>query len=119
MKTMKAEFSLSNLFVLILILSSLSIVQAKSLFAYDGHGGQTIEPMAAEPQSEGARIVSKFEYKPIEFTPPKPERLVLDNGMILYLLEDHDLPIFRITARFKTGAVYEPEEKGLQIWLAT
>ena len=111
MKTIKAEFSLSNLFVLILILSSLSIVQAKSLFAYDGHGGQTIEPMAAEPQSEGARIVSKFEYKPIEFTPPKPERLVLDNGMILYLLEDHDLPIFRITARFRTGAVYEPKEK--------
>ena len=111
MKTIKAEFSLSNLFVLILILSSLSIVQTKALFAYDGHGGQTIVPMATEPQSEGARIVSKFKYKPIEFTPPKPERLVLDNGMILYLLEDHDLPIFRITARFKTGAVYEPKEK--------
>jgi predicted Zn-dependent peptidase len=111
MKKMKVEFSLSNLFVLILMLSSLSLVQAKALFAYDGHGGQAIEPVITEPQSEGARIVSKFKYEPIEFTPPKPERVVLDNGMILYLLEDHDLPIFRITARFKTGAVYEPEEK--------
>ncbi|MFQ5688327.1 MAG: M16 family metallopeptidase, partial [Candidatus Scalindua sp.] len=111
MKTIKAELSLSNLFVLILILSSLFIVQAKVLFAYDEHSGQTIEPVITEPQSEGARIVSKFKYKPIEFTPPKPERLVSDNGMILYLLEDHDLPVFRITARFKTGAVYEPKEK--------
>ena len=74
MKTIKAEFSLSKLFVLILILSSLSIVQAKALFAYDGHGEQTIESVITEPQSEGARIVSKFKYEPIEFTPPKPER---------------------------------------------
>ncbi len=111
MKTIKAEFSLRNLFVLILILSSLSIVQTKALFAYDEHSGQTIEPVITEPQSEGARIVSKFKYKPIEFTPPKPERLVLDNGMILYLLEDYDLPVFRITASFRTGAVYEPKEK--------
>ncbi len=31
--------------------------------------------------------------------------------MILYLLENHDLPIFNITARIKTGAIYEPAEK--------
>ena len=31
--------------------------------------------------------------------------------MILYLLEDHDLPIFNITARIRTGAIYEPQEK--------
>lgn len=64
-----------------------------------------------EPQSEGAKIISKFKHKPIEFIPPKPKRVVLDNGMIMYLLEDHDLPIFRITAQIKTGAIYEPKEK--------
>ena len=31
--------------------------------------------------------------------------------MVLYLLEDHELPLFKITAHFRTGAVYEPEEK--------
>ncbi|MHC4268718.1 MAG: M16 family metallopeptidase [Planctomycetota bacterium] len=111
MKTIKAKFSLNHVLVLVLILSTFSFARAGIIFAYDGHGGQTIEPTMTGPQSEGARIVSKFKYKPIEFTPPKPERLVLDNGMVLYLLEDHDLPVFRISARVRTGAIYEPREK--------
>jgi zinc protease len=111
MKTSKVKFSLNHVFVLILILLTFSFARAGTIFAYDGHGGQTIEPTMTEPQSEGARIVSKFKYKPIEFIPPKPERLVLDNGMVLYLLEDHDLPVFRVSASFRTGAIYEPREK--------
>ncbi len=111
MKTIKAKLSLNHVFVLALILSTFSLVHAESIFAFDGHGGQAIEPKITEPQSEGAKKVSKFKYKPIEFTPPKPDRLVLDNGMILYLLEDHDLPVFRISAQIRTGAVYEPAEK--------
>ncbi len=111
MKTKEVNFSLSHLFILILILSSFSIGRAEILFAYDEHSGQAIEPVMTAPQSEGAKIVSAFEYEPIEFTPPKPERVVLDNGMVLYLLEDHELPLFKITAHFRTGAVYEPEEK--------
>ena len=111
MKIKEVNFSLSHLFILILTLSSISIGQTKILFAYDEHSGQAIEPVMTAPQSEGAKIVSKFEYEPIEFTPPKPERMVLDNGMVLYLLEDHELPLFKISAHFRTGAVYEPEEK--------
>ncbi len=111
MKTRKVKISLNQMFVLVLILSTFSFARAGIVFAYDGHGGQAIEPTMTEPQSEGARVVSKFKYKPIEFTPPKPERLVLDNGMVLYLLEDHDLPVFRVSARFRTGAIYEPGEK--------
>ncbi len=111
MKTKEVNFSLSHLFILILILSSFSIGQMKTVFAYDEHSGQAIEPVMTAPQSEGAKIVSAFEYEPIEFTPPKPERVVLDNGMILYLLEDHELPLFKITAHFRTGAIYEPEER--------
>jgi hypothetical protein len=98
MKIKEVNFSLSHLFILILILSSFSLGQAKLLFAYDEHSGQAIEPVMTAPQSEGAKIVSKFEYEPIEFTPPKPERLVLDNGMIIYLLEDHELPLFKVSA---------------------
>ena len=59
----------------------------------------------------GARKVAGFKFNPLNFTPPKAERVVLDNGMILYLLEDHDLPIFNVNARFKTGAVYDPQGK--------
>ncbi len=116
MKIEKVKISLSFIFLPVFVWSIFSFVQAERLLAYDEHGGhmsgrsaQTIE--TKEPQSEGARIISKFKYKPIVFTPPKPKRMVLDNGMTLYLLEDHDLPVFNITVRFKTGAIYEPKEK--------
>ncbi len=111
MKTGKIKNSLSFVFLSVLVWSILSFVQAERLLAYDGHGGHAQIAESSEPQSEGARIISKFKYKPIEFTPPKPQRVVLDNGMIIYLLEDHDLPVFNITVRFRTGAVYEPREK--------
>ncbi len=111
MKTRKVNFLLKHVFVLSLILSSFSFVSVEMIFAYDGHVGQAIEPTMTEPQSEGARIVSDFKYEQIEFTPPKPERLILDNGIVLYLLEDHDLPVFRISANIRVGAIYEPREK--------
>jgi predicted Zn-dependent peptidase len=53
---------------------------------------------------------SSFVYKPIRFSPPAPERAVLENGLILYLLEDHELPIIEISALIRTGSVYEPPE---------
>ena len=43
--------------------------------------------------------------------PPVPQRVELDNGMIIYLLEDHELPIVDISARIRTGAIYEPADK--------
>src|SRR3972149_5124795 len=69
---------------------------------------RTVAPATGKPESEGARIISGFKFKPLNFVPPKVDRIVLENGMILYVLEDHDLPIFNITARIRTGAIYEP-----------
>ena len=111
MKTEKVKNSLSYIFFPVFMWSIFYFVQTEELLAYNGHGGHAQIMESSEPQSEGARIISKFKYKPIEFTPPKPKRVVLDNGMIIYLLEDHDLPIFNVTVRFRTGAVYEPKEK--------
>ncbi|TAJ98485.1 MAG: insulinase family protein [Candidatus Manganitrophaceae bacterium] len=50
-------------------------------------------------------------FAPPAFTPPKAERQVLSNGMILYLMEDHELPIIRVETTIKTGSIYEPAEK--------
>ena len=41
-------------------------------------------------------------FKPVEFTPPEPDRVVLDNGMVVYLLEDHELPLITVTATIFT-----------------
>lgn len=50
-------------------------------------------------------------FKSVEFTPPDPERVVLDNGMVVYLLEDHELPLVSVTATMRTGAWLDPAEK--------
>lgn len=50
-------------------------------------------------------------FKPVEFSPPDPERVVLDNGMVLYLLEDHELPLVTITATMRTGSWLDPTDK--------
>ena len=46
-----------------------------------------------------------------EFVIPEPEIFELDNGLEVFLLEDHELPLIDLMARVRTGAVYEPAEK--------
>ena len=46
-----------------------------------------------------------------EFEIPRPEIFELDNGLTVLLLEDDELPLVRVTARIRTGSVYEPKEK--------
>ncbi len=46
-----------------------------------------------------------------EFTIPTPEIFDLPNGMKIFLLEDHELPLIRASARIRTGSVYEPDDK--------
>jgi predicted Zn-dependent peptidase len=42
---------------------------------------------------------------------PQAERVTLPNGMQLFLLEDHELPLIRISARIRVGSIYEPADK--------
>lgn len=42
---------------------------------------------------------------------PKIERVTLSNGMRLFLLEDHELPLINAFALIRTGSVYEPADK--------
>ncbi|CAG0940266.1 zinc protease [Candidatus Brocadiaceae bacterium] len=99
------------LFSVIFLAHFFSLLYSPNLVAQpQGHEHAAV-PFTGKPESEGAKIVSGFKFKPLNFDPPKVDRVVLENGMILYLLEDHDLPLFNITARIRTGAVYEPPEK--------
>ena len=50
-------------------------------------------------------------FEPIAFKPPVPEKRMLSNGMTLYLIEDHELPLFNINGLIKTGDIYEPKDK--------
>ena len=63
-----------------------------------------ISPTFAKPHEA-------LTFEPIQFKPPVPEKRVLSNGMTLYLLEDHELPLFSINGLIKTGDIYDPADK--------
>jgi len=50
-------------------------------------------------------------FAPLEFQLPKSERLQLKNGMIVYLLQDQELPIVNVTAYLNAGSIYDPADK--------
>ncbi|MCL2760601.1 MAG: insulinase family protein [Desulfuromonadales bacterium] len=62
----------------------------------------------AAPETKDPR---KLTFQPLKFSIPKSDRVVLKNGMILYLLEDHELPIVNATAYINTGSIYDPQGK--------
>ena len=53
----------------------------------------------------------QMTFKSVEFTPPEPDRVVFENGMVVYLLEDHELPLVSMTATMRTGSWLDPAEK--------
>jgi predicted Zn-dependent peptidase len=61
--------------------------------------------------------VAQKYYKDIKYPKmhklkiPKVERVELDNGIILFLLEDHELPLINLSARIGVGSIYDPRDK--------
>jgi zinc protease len=45
------------------------------------------------------------------FKPQQPKRIELSNGMVIFLQEDHELPLIDGSARIRGGSVNEPAEK--------
>jgi len=50
-------------------------------------------------------------FSEIEFDAPEPERWVADNGMVIFFLEDHQLPVLIAHVVIRGGEVYDPEDK--------
>ena len=46
-----------------------------------------------------------------DFPLAKPERFVLPNGMVIFLLEDHELPLVEAALTIRAGSIWEPAEK--------
>jgi zinc protease len=69
-----------------------------------------VSPAQAAADS-GLPNPDKINYPPLKFNLPQTERVILENGIILYILEDHELPLVNISALIKTGTMYDPEGK--------
>lgn len=58
------------------------------------------------------KLIENLKYPEIgEIKVPEPERVELENGMVVYLLEDHEFPIVDIFVRMRAGGIYEPSDK--------
>jgi zinc protease len=55
----------------------------------------------------------KLQFQPIAYTPPRAtdHRVVLKNGMVVFIAEDRALPLVNISLTIRTGSYLEPEGK--------
>jgi zinc protease len=52
-----------------------------------------------------------MHFPTLPLAPPQPKRVVLENGLVLYLLRDPEVPLVTVQALVRTGAVLEPADK--------
>jgi len=63
----------------------------------------------AEQQVTDYKILKYPKLGDIEV--PEVQQVTLANGMRLFLLEDHELPLVNVSVMIRAGSVYEPAEK--------
>jgi zinc protease len=64
------------------------------------------------PGHAQVKQVEELTYLPLpELVIPDPERVVLENGMVVLLMEDHELPLVNLSAFIRTGSRLEPQDK--------
>jgi zinc protease len=68
--------------------------------------------MAQSTSSPGSKLVNSLELKTLNWQIPRVgvevKRIVLDNGMIVFLLPNHELPLVDANLLIRTGEIYEP-----------
>ena len=70
------------------------------------------ELTVSEAEAPRAKPHEGLVYPPLnQPQPPVPQRIELDNGIIVYLLEDREFPIIEISVWIRTGSIYEPADK--------
>ncbi len=67
--------------------------------------------VAAAALAVSAENPRDMKFPELTFKPTEPTRFVADNGMVVYFLEYHELPVVSASAYFKGGEVYDPADK--------
>ena len=64
------------------------------------------------PAAAQVATVDQLRYPPLpDFSLKKATRTVLPNGLVVLVMEDHELPLVSVSARFRTGGLLEPADK--------
>ena len=79
------------------------------------HPAASQKPAAGDAEHRTAGIPQSWEKVPIpplhKFSPQEPKRIELPNGLIVFLQEDHELPVINGTLRIRGGSRDEPADK--------
>jgi predicted Zn-dependent peptidase len=68
--------------------------------------------LLAAPADAQVKKYQDIKYKKLpEFKITKPTKFTLPNGITVFLVEDHELPLIEVDARIRTGGDWEPAEK--------
>lgn len=63
-------------------------------------------------QTKPAEHYQDLRYPSLnKIQPPKPDRFVLPNGLTVYLVQDHELPMVTVSALVRVGSRWEPVAK--------
>lgn len=96
------------------VLSSLLAVSTVNGFAQAQKSAQAPTSKSAA-QGKTAQIPSSWKQVPIpplpKFSPQEPIRVQLNNGMVIFLQPNHELPLIDATLRIRGGSREEPAEK--------
>jgi len=96
---------------------ALALLAVTALLAQPQPPVRAARPSAAARPAAAATSPRDLKYPPLAPIPaPKVESFTLANGIKLYLIEDHELPLVAGTAMVRTGNLFDPGEK---IGLAT
>lgn len=75
-------------------------------------------PVARAPGAPASHP-DQLVFPPLRVELPKPQRVELPNGLVIYTLENHDLPLCEVRVLIRTGFAYEAlEQRGLHEMLA-
>lgn len=78
---------------------SLAMAPLAAMLAVSSAAGQAASP-------------ADIEYPPLRNVEiQQAERVEMDNGIVVFLLEDHQLPLIDVSVRIRTGSRYEPTDK--------
>jgi predicted Zn-dependent peptidase len=70
---------------------------------------------AGDIVSPGSRDIEKMQFSELKWQVPQVGKEVarteLSNGIIVYSMEDHELPLVNANVLVRTGSIYEPGEK--------
>lgn len=75
-------------------------------------------PAPAQQPSDTRAQIQALEVPPLRFNPPQPKRVTLSNGVPVYLLEDHALPVINVQLVSTKGVDHVPDSLWGVAWQA-